>query len=200
MQAPDMHPVAAVIVGLLVLFGSTITVLGTIGLLRLKTFYERVHPPTLGFTMGTASLVLATVIAFAGSASGPVVNVVLVLVFVTLTTPVTMMLLARAALFRDRSKAFDLELGPEVVSAAQQQAAELRAAQAEAARHDPQDTEEFAEDLAKESAAEQASTEEPPEPATSAARDADTDDGGSVDDAGAADDTSDDTTDPQRDA
>ena len=135
MQAPELHPLAAVIVGVLVLFGATITVIGTVGLLRLKTFYDRVHPPTLGLTMGTASITLATFVAFGALGVGPMIRVALVLVLVTLTTPVTMMLLARASLFRDRSKAFDKELAAEVVAAAQQQAAELKAAQEAAARH-----------------------------------------------------------------
>lgn len=146
MQPPDLHPLAAVLVGVLVLFGATFTLIGTVGLLRLKTFYDRIHPPTLGLSMGAASLVLATIIAFAGKAAGPVINVVLVLVLVTLTTPVTMMLLARAALFRDRSKAFDKELAAEVVAAAQRQADELKAAQDEAARHPEQPASEPLED------------------------------------------------------
>lgn len=135
MQAPDLHPVAAVAVGVLVLFGALTTLLGTVGLARLKTFYDRVHPPTLGLTMGSASILFGSIVCFSVLGTRAVVHEILVLVFVTLTTPVTMMLLARAALFRDRSKAYDEQLATEVLAAAKQEAAELEAAQAEAASH-----------------------------------------------------------------
>lgn len=135
MAAPDLPPFAAVVVGVLVLFGALITVIGTVGLLRLKTFYDRIHPPTLGLTMGNASILLGSMVCFSVLGSRPVVHEVLILVFTVLTTPVTMMLLARAALFRDRSKAYDQQLAAEVLAAAKEEAALLEAAQVEAARH-----------------------------------------------------------------
>jgi len=135
MLAPDLPPVAAVIVGVLVVAGSLVTVLGTVGLLRLKTFYDRVHPPTLGLTLGNALILCGSIICFTVLGTRAVVHEILVLVLVTLTTPVTMVLLARAALFRDRSKAYDDRLAKEIVDAAKQEAAELEALQAEAARH-----------------------------------------------------------------
>lgn len=134
-QAPDLPMWATVIVAGFVVYGAALTLLGAIGLARLKTFYERVHPPTLGLTMGNASILIASMVCFSVLQSRPVVHEVLILFFVTLTTPVTMMLLARAALYRDRSKAYDRRMATEAEAAARQQAAELLAAQREAARH-----------------------------------------------------------------
>ena len=56
-QAPDLPAWAALLTAALLLLGSGTTLVGSLGLLRLKTFYERVHAPTLGTTLGTALIV-----------------------------------------------------------------------------------------------------------------------------------------------
>lgn len=104
-QAPDLPLWAALVVSFLVLAGAAMTLIGSIGLLRLKTFYDRVHPPTLGSTLGMALIVLASIVCFSVLRSRLSVHEVLIAIFVTLTTPVTFMLLARAALYRDRAEA-----------------------------------------------------------------------------------------------
>jgi len=103
-QAPDLPLWAAILVGLLLLAGSITTLIGSLGLLRLKTFYERVHAPTLGATLGSLLVLAASTVCFSALQSRPVVHELLIGVFVTLTTPVTLMLLARAAIYRDRSE------------------------------------------------------------------------------------------------
>lgn len=103
-QAPDLPLWAAIIVGVCVLLGAAITLVGALGLIRMSNFYERVHPPTLGMTLGTGFILLASIICFSVMQSRPVVHEVLIAVFVTITTPITLMLLARAALYRDRSE------------------------------------------------------------------------------------------------
>lgn len=101
-QAPDLPPWAAISVALLILAGAGITLIGSLGLLRLRTFYERVHSPTLGTTLGTLLIIVASMLCFSVLESRPLVHEILIIVFVSLTTPVTLMLLARAALYRDR--------------------------------------------------------------------------------------------------
>lgn len=103
-QAPDIPGWAAIIVGLFLLTGAAITLVGTLGLLKLGTFYERVHAPTLGTTMGTIFILAASMVCFTVLQSRPVVHEVLIGIFITLTTPVTLMLLARAAIYRDRTE------------------------------------------------------------------------------------------------
>jgi multicomponent K+:H+ antiporter subunit G len=102
MQAPDLPTWAAVIVALLMLAGAATTLIGSLGLLRLKTFYERVHAPTLGSTLGMALIVLASIICFSVLRSQPSVHELLIAFFLTLTAPVGFMLLVRSALYRDR--------------------------------------------------------------------------------------------------
>ncbi|WP_262268898.1 monovalent cation/H(+) antiporter subunit G [Microvirga yunnanensis] len=95
---------AALLTAVLVLLGAAVTLIGSIGLLRLRTFYARVHAPTLGTTLGMASILAGSALFFSVAEARPVVHEILIAVFVTLTTPVTLMLLVRAALYRDRTE------------------------------------------------------------------------------------------------
>jgi multicomponent K+:H+ antiporter subunit G len=92
------------LIALLVLAGALITLVGTIGLARLATFYQRIHAPTLGTSMGAALILLASSLHASFALGRPVVHEALIMIFVLVTTPVTLMLLARAALYRDRAE------------------------------------------------------------------------------------------------
>jgi multicomponent K+:H+ antiporter subunit G len=95
-------PIAvAVAVALLVLSGAVLTLIGAVGLLRLTSFYERVHAPTLGTTLGTGLVLIGSMVLFTTLQSRPVLQEVAIAVFMTVTTPVTFMLLMRAAMRRD---------------------------------------------------------------------------------------------------
>ena len=94
-------------VSLLVLSGALLVFLGSLGLLTLKTFYERVHPPTMGTTLGTGLVLIGSMVFFTVQESRPVLHEIVIAVFMTVTTPVTYMLLVRAALYRDRSEGRD---------------------------------------------------------------------------------------------
>lgn len=114
-QAVNLPAWAALLTALLVLLGAGFTLAGAIGLLRLKTFYERMHAPTLGATGGVAGILLGSIVFFSVLQSRPVLHEVLIAIFVTVTTPVTLTLLARAALYRDRSEG-SVEVPPRVAS------------------------------------------------------------------------------------
>jgi multicomponent K+:H+ antiporter subunit G len=98
---------AAVLAALLLLVGAGLTLIGTIGLLRLGIFYQRVHAPTLGTTLGIGCVLLASMLVFSVLQTRPVLHEILITVFMVVTTPVTLMLLTRAALYRDRSEGND---------------------------------------------------------------------------------------------
>lgn len=100
----DLPAWAALLTALFILLGAGLTLTGSLGLLRLRRFYERVHAPTLGTTLGAACVLIASAICFSVLQTRPVVHEILIAVFVTLTTPVSLMLLVRAALFRDRAE------------------------------------------------------------------------------------------------
>lgn len=90
-----------VLTAVFLLAGAGLTLVGSIGLLRLRTFYERAHAPTLGTTLGTVFIVVASIIHFSITGGRPVVHGLLIIVLVTATTPVSLMLLVAAARFRD---------------------------------------------------------------------------------------------------
>lgn len=102
MMSADLPAWAALLTSLLLVVGAGLTLTGSLGLLRLGTFYERVHAPTLGTTLGAGSILIASIVYFSVLQSRLVVHEILIAVFVTVTTPVTLMLLVRAALYRDR--------------------------------------------------------------------------------------------------
>jgi len=94
--------------GVLVILGALLALAGSLGLLTLGTFYERVHPPTMGATLGTGFILLACLVHFSDAQQRLVVHHLLIGVFMVITTPVTYMLLVRAALHRDAAQGQDL--------------------------------------------------------------------------------------------
>ena len=98
----NLPPWAAYLTALFVFMGASLTLIGSIGILRLKSFYERLHAPTLGATLGTGLILIASMICFSVLRGQFSVHEILIALFLTLTTPVGFMLLARAALYRDR--------------------------------------------------------------------------------------------------
>ena len=87
-----------------VVIGAVAALIGSFGLLRMKTFFQRVHPPSLVATVGTWGVTLATMIQSSFVTSRPYLHALLIPVFVALTAPVTTTLLTRAALFRARQR------------------------------------------------------------------------------------------------
>ncbi|WP_275785264.1 monovalent cation/H(+) antiporter subunit G [Pararhizobium gei] len=98
----DLPLWAAIPVCILLLSGSLLTLIGSAGLMRLSTFYERLHAPTLGASAGVILISAASMLTFAVLQNRWIFHEVLIVVFVILTTPVTLMLLGQSALYRDR--------------------------------------------------------------------------------------------------
>lgn len=103
MTATELPGWVLALTTLLSLAGATVTLIGALGLIRLRTFYERVHAPTLGATLGMALLLAGSFIFFTALEQRFMPRELLIGVFFTVTTPVTLIILARAALFRDRT-------------------------------------------------------------------------------------------------
>jgi len=104
-EGMEVSVLSAVLMALLLVGGAAITLIGSLGLLQLKSFYERVHAPTLGTTLGTTCIALASMMYFSIVGSRLVVHELLIIAFVTVTTPISLMVLVRAAVFRDRPEA-----------------------------------------------------------------------------------------------
>ncbi|WP_332671673.1 monovalent cation/H(+) antiporter subunit G [Aromatoleum sp.] len=92
---------AALPVAFLLVLGGVIALIGTIGLLRLKTFYQRIHGPAITITLGAGCILVASMIHFTVAQSRLVIHELLIGVFVLMTAPVVAMMIMRAAVYRD---------------------------------------------------------------------------------------------------
>ena len=102
MSAADVPLWAALPAALLLVCGGLLTVVGSLGLLRLNAFYARIHAPTMGSTLGTGCVLIASMLVSSALAGRPVIHELLITVFLLVTLPVTAMLLMRAAMYRTR--------------------------------------------------------------------------------------------------
>src|SRR3546814_11699841 len=93
-----LPPGAAILVAVLVLAGALFAFIGSLVLLRLKNFYQRVHAPTLGTTLGTFLMLAGSNTCFPVLQERPVFHAILIGVSLTVTTTITLMSLVRAAL------------------------------------------------------------------------------------------------------
>ena len=94
----ELSPIVALVAAVCVVAGAAFALIGSIGLVRLGSFYERIHPPTLGTTFGTGLIALGSMILFSSLESRPVLHDTVLVVFVAVTSPITYTLLVRAAL------------------------------------------------------------------------------------------------------
>lgn len=93
---------AAVPAALLLMLGGTLTVLGSLGLVRLQDFYQRLHSPSMGSTLGLGCVLIASMLLSSFVRGSPVVHEILITVFVVTTAPITSMLLMQAAVRRPK--------------------------------------------------------------------------------------------------
>lgn len=104
-----MNPLAdiplwiAIPVAFLVVAGSSLALIGTIGFVQLRTFYDRLHAPTLVTSWGAGAILLASMLLFSWMESRPVLHELLLGALILVVMPATYLLLARAVLHRDRA-------------------------------------------------------------------------------------------------
>lgn len=97
----DIPAWAALPVALLLVLGASIILIGAFGLLRLPSFYQRIHGPALVVTLGAACVLLASMIYFTAAQARLVIHEILITIFLFLTAPVVTMTIMRAAVYRD---------------------------------------------------------------------------------------------------
>ncbi|CAM1637366.1 Na+/H+ antiporter subunit G [Bartonella apihabitans] len=93
----------SIVIVFFLLLGSGLTLIGAIGLNRAKSFYDRLHMPTLGTSWGVSGIIIASIIYSTVSGHKLISHSILLAIFIIVTTPVTLMLLSRAAMQRDQS-------------------------------------------------------------------------------------------------
>ena len=108
MTEVDLPIWAEAIVAALVLAGAAVALLGSLGLLRLKTFFERVHVPAIIATLGCWCITLATLFYFSMQQNELAAFPLLITFFIAITVPIATIFLMRAALFRARQMGKDV--------------------------------------------------------------------------------------------
>jgi multicomponent K+:H+ antiporter subunit G len=93
----------AVLVALLAVTGAALTLIGSIGLLRFRAFFQRIHAPTLGTTLGGGAILSASMLFFSLVESRLVLGEILIAAFLIGTTPISFIVLAMAARQRVKS-------------------------------------------------------------------------------------------------
>lgn len=93
----DIPAGAAVVIALLLILGASLTLTGSLGVLILRNFYQRLHAPTLGTSWGTGAIALASLVTFSFLRGSPSLHEVVIGVFIMITTPIGLLLLGRAA-------------------------------------------------------------------------------------------------------
>jgi multicomponent K+:H+ antiporter subunit G len=92
-----------VTVSVLLVLSGIFVLLSAIGFVGLQDFFLRMHPPALAYTFGSWCVALACVVYFSALESRLVLHPWLIVVVLSVTVPVTTLLLARVALFRRRA-------------------------------------------------------------------------------------------------
>lgn len=97
-----MPPLSEIIVGSLLLLSGVVVLTAALGLLRLPDFFLRMHAPALASTLAAWIVTLASIVHFSTRSGGLALHVWLIIIVLSITAPVTTIVLARAALFRRR--------------------------------------------------------------------------------------------------
>ena len=91
-----------IIVAILLLASAMLTLGASWGLVRMRTFVQRMHPPALAYVGASWCVTFASIVYFSAQNEGPQLHVWLIIILLSITVPITTVLLARAALFRGR--------------------------------------------------------------------------------------------------
>ena len=93
---------AEIVVAVLLVASALLTLAAAWGLVRLKDFFQRMHPPALTSVGAAWCVTLASIVYFSSLTGEIMLHTWLIIILLSITVPVTAMLLGRAALFRGR--------------------------------------------------------------------------------------------------
>ena len=91
-----------IVVSVLLLASGCLALTAALGLWRLPDFFLRMHAPALVSTLAAWLVTGASIVHFSVRGSGLSLHVWLIIILLSITAPVTTLVLARAALFRRR--------------------------------------------------------------------------------------------------
>lgn len=88
---------------LLVVAGMT-TLIGSIGLLRFRDFFQRMHGPSMTNTVAAGATLVTSMLVASAVAARPILHELLITLFVGGSAPLTSILLVQAALYRNKAR------------------------------------------------------------------------------------------------
>ncbi|MDO8280234.1 MAG: monovalent cation/H(+) antiporter subunit G [Burkholderiaceae bacterium] len=97
-----MPPLTEIVVAVLLLCSGVVVLVAALGLWRLPDFFLRMHAPALVSTLAAWIVTFACIIHFSAREGGLALHTWLIIIVLSITAPVTTIVLARAALFRRR--------------------------------------------------------------------------------------------------
>lgn len=97
-----MTPIGEMVVSLLLVASGVVVAIAGLGLWRLPDFFTRMHAPALASTLAAWIVTLASIVHFTTHTGTFAAHVWLVIIVLSITAPVTTVVLARAAIFRRR--------------------------------------------------------------------------------------------------
>ncbi|MET3589090.1 multicomponent K+:H+ antiporter subunit G [Bartonella silvatica] len=100
----DVSLVAAIVITAFLILGSGLTLIGTIGLVRLNSFYKRLHMLSLSTSWGAGSILVASFLYSIFVDHHFVFHEILLMIFLMVTIPVASMLVSQAAAYRHHSE------------------------------------------------------------------------------------------------
>lgn len=104
--------IGELVVGFLLLLGGLFSLTAAVGLLRMPSFFMRMHPPAIANTLAVWCTALGVIIYFYVFQDRIALYVWLIPIFLSITAPITTALLSRAALFRERQQGGDVPPPP----------------------------------------------------------------------------------------
>ncbi len=102
-MSPQVPFWVEVTVAVLLVLSGVFVVIAAVGFLRLQDFFLRMHPPALAYTFGSWCVTLAGILYFSVLEGRLLLYPWLIIIMLSITVPVTTLLLARVALFRRRT-------------------------------------------------------------------------------------------------
>lgn len=93
---------AETVVAVLLVSSGLVVLVASLGLWRLPDFFLRMHAPALASTLAAWVVTLASIVHFSTRGTHFSLHVWLIIIVLSITAPVTTIVLARAALFRHR--------------------------------------------------------------------------------------------------
>lgn len=90
-------------VAILLILSGLFVMISALGFVCLRDFFLRMHPPALAYTFGSWCVTLASILYFSVIESRAMLHPWLIIIMLSITVPVTTLLLARVALYRRRT-------------------------------------------------------------------------------------------------